>query len=257
MSPRASIAPANRTAAAEEVTVSDRIRERLLDAKHRFFANDNIAPFIRDGELDELRQEIEGKLQAVLDSLVIDTEHDHNTMQTARRVAKMFVNEVFRGRYEPAPSITTFPNVSRAGGLMVVGPITVRSTCSHHFCPILGKIWIGVLPKASSALLGLSKYARICAWVMSRPQIQEEAVVTLADELERRVNAEGLALIMETTHFCTHWRGIKDGSLMRSTAMRGAFLTNPSLRGEFLSLVGKSPTRSPGPAGELESPPSK
>lgn len=247
MSLCASIAPADRTAAVEELKVSDRIRERLLDAKHRYFANDNIALFIRDGELDELRREVECRLQEVLDALVIDTQHDHNTMKTARRVARMLVNEAFQGRYQPAPPVTAFPNVSRASGLMVVGPVKVRSTCSHHFCPILGNVWIGVLPNVSSELLGLSKYARICAWIMRRPQIQEEAVVALADELERHVKADGLAIIMESTHFCTHWRGVKeDELLMRSTAMRGAFLANPNLRAEFLSLAGKSPTCSPG-----------
>jgi len=120
----------------------------------------------------------------------------------------------------------------------VVGPITVRSACSHHLCPILGRIWIGVLPNADSKLIGLSKYARVADWVMSRPQIQEEAVKTLADELERLLLPDGLAVIMEADHFCMHWRGVKDtGAKMVNSVMRGAFLKNASLRREFLSLV--------------------
>ncbi|HQR72678.1 MAG TPA: GTP cyclohydrolase I [Burkholderiaceae bacterium] len=219
---------------------SDRIRRRLIEAGQRYHANDNIAAFIRDGELDELRAEVQGRLQEVLHALVIDTAHDHNTVDTARRVARMFVNEVFRGRYEPVPSVIAFPNVSRLGGLMVVGPVTVRSACSHHLCPILGRVWIGVVPSLSSGLIGLSKYARICDWVMSRPQIQEEAVTMLADELERRVQPEGLAVVMEANHFCMHWRGVKDGgSLMTNTVMRGVFLQDSTLRRDFLCLANR------------------
>ena len=101
---------------------------------------------------------------------------DHNTRETARRVARMYLNEVFRGRYTAMPPITEFPNVEQLNELMIVGPITVRSACSHHLCPIIGKLWIGVLPNEHSNLIGLSKYARLADWVMSRPQIQEEAV---------------------------------------------------------------------------------
>lgn len=220
---------------------SDRIRRRLIEAGQRFHANDNISDFLGEGELDELRTEVEGKLQDVLHALVIDSASDHNTAETARRVAKMFVDEVFRGRYRPAPPVTTFPNVSRLNELMVVGPLKVRSACSHHLCPIMGKVWIGVLPSPSSELIGLSKYARLCDWVMSRPQIQEEAVVMLADELERRVKPDGLAVVMEASHFCMHWRGVRDDeSLMRNTVMRGAFSRDADLRREFLGLLGKS-----------------
>lgn len=221
-----------------KTAVSDRIRLRIQEAGQRFHANDNIAAFIHDGELDELRLEVERNLQDVLRSLVIDTQNDHNTAETAKRVAKMFVNEVFRGRYEKAPTATAFPNVSQLNELMIVGPITVRSACSHHLCPILGKVWIGILPNASSDLIGLSKYARLAEWVMNRPQIQEEAVVMLADELEHRIRPDGLAIVMEASHLCMSWRGVKDdGALMRNSIMRGAFLKDSTLRGEFLSLL--------------------
>ncbi|MCG3142997.1 MAG: GTP cyclohydrolase 1 [Gammaproteobacteria bacterium] len=226
--------------AAAGTKTSDRIRRRMIEAGQRFHANDNISAFIREGELDELRQEVEGRLREVLQALVIDTENDHNTADTARRVAKMLVHESFRGRYEAAPPVTTFPNISRLNGLLIVGPIKVRSACSHHLCPILGRVWVGVMPDSSSALMGLSKYARLCEWIMSRPQIQEEAVMMLADELERRMKPDGLAVVMEASHFCMHWRGVRDDdSLMTSSIMRGAFLKNAALQREFLSLLGK------------------
>jgi GTP cyclohydrolase IA len=223
--------------ASGETTTSARIRARLKKAGKNFRANDNIADFIEDGEINDLRAEVEDRMQDVLRALVIDTDHDHNTTDTAQRVAKMFIDEVFSGRYRDAPSVTTFPNVSRLNELMIVGPITVRSACSHHLCPIMGKVWIGVLPNASSDLIGLSKYSRLCDWIMSRPQIQEEAVVMLADELEKRIKPDGLAVVMEADHFCMHWRGVKDTQpAMTNAVMRGAFRKDAALRREFLSL---------------------
>lgn len=219
-------------------SASERIRQRLVKAGQRFHANDNIADFIEEGELDALRDEVESKMQEVLHALVIDTDSDHNTAETARRVAKMYVSEVFRGRFEKAPSITEFPNISRLNELMIVGPIKVRSACSHHLCPIMGRVWIGVLPNKESDLIGLSKYARLTEWMMTRPQIQEEAVVMLADELEQRIRPDGLAIVMEASHFCMHWRGVQDdGALMKNSVMRGAFLKDSTLRREFLSLL--------------------
>ena len=217
---------------------SERIRYRLVSAQCRYHANDNIAAYIQEGELDELRAEVEEKMQGLLQALVIDTDSDHNTNDTAHRVAKMFVNEVFRGRYVPMPQITEFPNAERLNQLMIIGPITVRSACSHHLCPILGRVWIGVLPNEHSNLIGLSKYSRICDWLMSRPQIQEEAIARLADELPRRVKPDGRAIVMEADHLCMQWRGVKDNdSLMTNSVMRGAFLDNANLRREFLALL--------------------
>ncbi len=218
--------------------VSVKIRERLLQARKRFHSNDNIADFVQPGELEALLDEVEHKMRGVLDSLVIDTEHDHNTADTARRVAKMYVQEVFKGRYVHAPSITEFPNAEHLNELMIVGPITVRSACSHHFCPVIGKIWIGVLPNEHTNVIGLSKYARLAEWVMGRPQIQEEAVVQLADLIQEKTQPDGLALVMEASHYCMAWRGVKDmGSKMINSVMRGAFLKDPNLRREFLSLI--------------------
>ena len=217
---------------------SERIRYRLVAAERRYHANDNISAFVRAGEMEELKAEVQAKMQEVLRALVIDTDSDHNTQETAKRVAKMFINEVFVGRYTPMPSVTEFPNFSRLNELMIVGPIKVRSACSHHLCPILGKVWIGVLPNEFSNLIGLSKYARICDWIMSRPQIQEEAVTMLANELQQRVRPDGLAIVMEADHFCMHWRGVKDtDTAMVNSVMRGAFLKDANLRREFLSLL--------------------
>ena len=202
----------------EGTPVSVRIRERLVQARKRFHANDNIAQFIEPGELEKLLDEVEGKMQGVLDSLVIDTVGDHNTGNTARRVAKMYLNEVFNGRYVQAP--------------------TMRSACSHHFCPVIGKIWIGVMPNEHTNVIGLSKYARLAEWVMGRPQIQEEAVVQLADLIMEKTQPDGLAIVMEASHYCMAWRGVKDmDSKMINSVMRGVFLKDSTLRREFLALI--------------------
>ena len=228
----------NPTEADEGTPVSVKIRERILASRKRFNANDNIASFIEPGELELLLDEVEEKMKGVLSSLVIDTESDHNTDNTARRVAKMYVNEVFRGRYVSAPTITEFPNAEHLNELMIVGPITVRSACSHHFCPVIGKIWIGVLPNEHTNVIGLSKYARLAEWIMGRPQIQEEAVVQLADLIQEKTQPDGLAIVMEASHYCMAWRGVKDmDSKMINSVMRGVFLKDPNLRREFLSLI--------------------
>ena len=218
--------------------VSERIRARILNANQRFHANDNIASFIAPGETDALLDEVAAKMKGVLESLVIDTESDHNTHDTARRVAKMYLTEVFRGRYVAAPPVTEFPNAERLNELMIVGPITVRSACSHHFCPIMGRLWIGLMPNEHSNLIGLSKYSRLAEWIMSRPQIQEEAITQMAELLMTKVSPDGLAVIMEADHFCMHWRGVKDSETkMINSVMRGSFLKNSALRREFLSLI--------------------
>jgi GTP cyclohydrolase I len=218
--------------------VSQKIRERLRQANQRFHANDNISAYIEEGEMAQLLAEVEQKMKGVLDSLVIDTDSDHNTVGTAERVARMYLQEVFRGRYVAQPSVTEFPNIERLNELMIVGPVTVRSACSHHLCPIIGRIWVGVMPNQSSNLIGLSKYARLVGWIMTRPQIQEEAVTQVADLLQEKLNPDGLAVVMEADHYCMQWRGVKDmESKMVNSVMRGAFLSNASLRREFLALM--------------------
>ncbi|MGE4367741.1 GTP cyclohydrolase I [Thermomonas sp.] len=216
---------------------SQRVRERLRAAGVRFHANDNLADYLQPGELEEIEREVAARAQELLRALVIDVEHDHNTRDTGRRLAKMFVRELFSGRYQHAPAVTEFPNAERLNELMIVGPLRVRSACSHHLCPIMGRVWVGVLPNADSNLIGLSKYARLIDWIMRRPQIQEEAVSQIADLLEQRLKPDGIAVVMEADHYCMHWRGVKDdGSRMINSVMRGRFLSDPSLRKEFLSL---------------------
>ena len=234
---------ATATPSLAEGTPWQSITTRLRRAGVRYHANDNIAAYLCDGDLEKIELDVASKAQALLQALVIDVEHDHNTRDTARRLAKMFVREVFAGRYTSPPEVTEFPNVERLNELMVVGPIRVRSACSHHLCPIMGKVWVGVLPDADSNLIGLSKYARLIEWVMSRPQIQEEAVSQIATLLEQRLQPNGVAVVMEADHFCMHWRGVKDdGTRMTNSVMRGAFLDDSALRREFLSLLaGRTP----------------
>ncbi len=226
----------------EGIPVSVKIRQSIQASRKRFHANDNISQFIEPDEMEQLLDEVSDKMGGVLQSLVIDTESDHNTADTARRVAKMYLQEVFKGRYVPAPEVTEFPNAEHLNELMIVGPITVRSACSHHFCPVIGKIWIGVVPNQHTNVIGLSKYARLAEWIMGRPQIQEEAVVQLADLIQRKTQPDGLSIVMEASHYCMGWRGVKDmDSKMINSVMRGAFLKDANLRREFLSLI---PTRS-------------
>jgi len=222
-------------------SVSARIRSRLMKAQERFHANDNIARYIEPGELESLQEEVQARVEDLLRSLVIDVDQDHNTRETARRVAKMYLREIFAGRYAKGPSVTEFPNVEQLSELMIVGPIRVRSACSHHLCPIIGKLWVGVLPNQHSNLIGLSKYARLAEWIMCRPQIQEEAVAQVADLLQEKMNPDGLAIVMEAEHFCMHWRGVRDtDAKMTNSVMRGAFLKDGSLRREFLALLNRN-----------------
>jgi GTP cyclohydrolase I len=230
--------PRTKREPAANLPVSERIRRRLQRNATRFHANDNIAEAIEPGEIDQLIDEVALRMQGVLESLVIDTQSDHNTQETARRVAKMYVTEVFRGRYFPVPPVTEFPNAERLNELMIVGPVTVRSACSHHFCPIMGRIWIGLMPNEHSNLIGLSKYVRLTNWIMTRPQIQEEAITQVAELLMNKVSPDGLAVVMEADHFCMHWRGVKDeNAKMINSVMRGSFLKDHTLRREFLSLI--------------------
>jgi GTP cyclohydrolase I len=235
--------PRSPTEGSEGATpVADRIRQRLVKAGRRFHANDNISAFLEPGDLEALLDEVAEKMQGVLESLVIDTESDHNTRETARRVAKMYLTEVFAGAITPRP-VTEFPNVSHLNELMIVGPITVRSACSHHLCPIMGRLWMGVMPNEHSNLIGLSKYSRLASGSCRGPQIQEEAITQLADVLMNKVTPDGLAVVMEADHFCMHWRGVKDDATkMINSVMRGSFLKNPDLRREFLSLLANRKT---------------
>lgn len=183
-----------------------------------------------------MEQVVSHHFEQILNALRIDTANDHNTQETAKRVAKMYCREVFWGRFEPRPRITEFPNAKNLDQIYTLGPIQVRSTCSHHFCPIMGKLWVGVIP--SQKVIGISKFVRLADWVMARPHIQEEAIVMLADELQQLIDPIGLAVIMKATHTCMTWRGVRETDTdMVTSVMRGEFMRNQSSKNEFLDII--------------------
>lgn len=218
------------------MAISDTIKQRIKDNNGSFFANDNISEFISSEEFSLLREEVTGKVEELLKSLVIDIENDHNTRETAKRVSKMYIDEVFKGRYQACPNVTDFPNVKQLDELYIVGPITIRSACSHHLVPITGRAWVGVMP--SERVIGISKFNRVIDWVMSRPHIQEEAAIMIADELEQLMQPKGLAVLIKAQHHCMTWRGVKEhDTIMTNSIMRGIFREDARLKGEFLSTV--------------------
>ncbi|HGY5552736.1 MAG TPA: GTP cyclohydrolase I [Prochlorococcus sp.] len=219
-----------------ENKVSERIRARLVEEGVSFLANDNVSEHIRPGELDELEIEVAERVRDLLETLLIDVDNDHNTEETAERVARMYLNEVFKGRYQKQPKVTSFPNVKQLDEIYTVGPITVRSACSHHFVPIMGSCWIGIKP--GNRVIGLSKFARVADWVFSRPHIQEEAVMILADEIERLCEPQGLGIIVKAEHYCMKLRGVMEPQCtMVNSVVRGVFRHDPSLKQEFFELV--------------------
>ena len=216
--------------------ISQVIRDRIVAAGDPYFANDMIAHHMSDVEREELKKEIEVKMQGVFDSLIIDTANDHNTKETARRVAKMYVDEVFKGRYHPMPKVTDFPNAKELDEIYTLGPITVRSTCSHHFVPIVGQAWIGIVP--SDRVIGISKFNRVVDWVMSRPHIQEEAAIMVADTIENLIKPKGLAFVIKAQHMCMTWRGVKESDTkMVNSIVRGSFRNDPYMKKEFFDLI--------------------
>jgi GTP cyclohydrolase IA len=218
------------------MTTTAAVRARLMEAGVPFAANDNISDHLHPGELEQLQKEVEERITGLLEALIIDTRNDHNTRETAQRVAKMYLREIFRGRYEPQPAVTDFPNAKGLDELYTVGPITVRSMCSHHLVPVQGQAWIGVIP--SERVIGLSKFNRLADWVMSRPQIQEEATVQLADLIEKLIAPKGLAVVVRATHGCMTCRGVRESATtMATSVMRGAFLPNAAARAEFIALA--------------------
>jgi len=215
---------------------SDEIKERIKSSGGTYFANDNISQYVNKSDIDDLQGEVEEKMQEVLEALVIDTQNDHNTKETAKRVSKMFMQEVFKGRYDPMPSVTEFPNAKNLDEIYTLGPITIRSACSHHMVPITGRAWIGVLP--NNRLIGISKFVRLTNWVMGRPQIQEESTVQLADLIEKLIDPKGLAVVVEATHNCMTWRGVKEhDTVMKTSVVRGFFKENSDARSEFFRLI--------------------
>lgn len=197
-------------------------------------ANANMSQCLFDCDLDRMERQLEKVFREFIDILFID-EFDPNIEETPKRLAKMYVREILKGRFQPMPKLTTFPNSRKVDELFSVGPISFNSLCSHHFVPFIGKVWIGVIP--GDKLLGLSKFARLTEWVMARPQIQEEAVQMLADIIENELQPLGLAIVMKAKHFCMCWRGVKDPDCEMTTSVVRGQLRESEARSEFLSLI--------------------
>ena len=199
-------------------------------------ANHNISDQWSPAAAEEAQRKVEEAFGQILSAMRIDTANDHNTKETAKRVAKMYIKELFWGRFSPKPKVTEFPNALNLDQVYTLGPIQIRSACSHHFAPILGQVWIGVLP--SERVIGISKFSRLCDWVFSRPQIQEEATVMLADEIEAAIKPRGLGIVVKAEHHCMKWRGVKEPcSSMSTSVLRGYFKDNASTRQEFFNLI--------------------
>jgi GTP cyclohydrolase I len=218
------------------ICISDVIRNRLKKNGKTFFANDNISAHLLPGEMEALEIEVKDRVQDLLNSMVLDTDNDHNIHDTAERISRMYLREIFKGRYESQPKITDFPNAKNFNDIYTVGPITVRSTCSHHLVPITGYCWIGVKP--GDRVVGLSKFNRLVDWIMARPQIQEEAAVMLADTVEKLIKPQGLAVLLKAQHNCMTWRGVKDNNTnMITSVMRGCFDDNDKSRQELMDIL--------------------
>lgn len=188
-------------------------------------------------ERQAIADEVERGMQIMLDALCIDTKTDPNTQDTAKRVSRMMVNEVCRGRFMPPPAVTCFPNTKKLDEMQTVGPIAIRSLCSHHFCPVLGQAWVGYIP--GELLAGLSKFSRIVDWFAARPQLQEEMVSQIADFLDEKLKPKGVAVVVQATHTCMTWRGVREHpeAQMTTSVMRGVFREKPEARAEFLAFA--------------------
>lgn len=219
------------------MSVSEAIKARLKNSGARFYANDNISQYIQPEEYDMLIAELTEKFEGVLDSLIIDRENDPNSRGTPKRLAKMYINEIMAGRYDPAPDVTAFPNDDvndRYSGMITVRA-ELLSMCSHHHQPVKGVAYIGLLP--STKVIGLSKYARIAQWCARRGTLQEELTKQIADEIEKHTGARDLAVYVQATHGCCENRGIMaHSSLTQTTELRGQFY-NPSVKSEFLTYL--------------------
>ncbi len=215
---------------------SDELRKRMTTIKHKHFANDTIYTYLDENDVQKIEDEVAEAFQGVLKALVINTDDDHNSQDTARRVSKMFVHEIFRGRYYPPPDVTAFPNVKQYDQIYMSGPMSINSTCAHHFQPIAGKAYVGIFP--GNKVIGLSKFNRMVDWVTSRPQIQEEMTEQIADMIEQETEAKGVAVVIKAQHFCMTARGVKEHeSDMLTSVVRGVFRDEPQIKSEFFSLL--------------------
>jgi len=220
-----------------EKNLSQALRDRMrLDGK-RFWAGDNISDYISESAKEHLIDEATEAFETVLDTLLIDRENDPNSKGTARRLAKMYFNEIMEGRYAPSPDATAFPNDSddRYDGMLVVRS-ELKSMCSHHHQPVSGVAYIGIL--AAEKLIGLSKYTRIAQWCARRGTLQEELCNDIAREIMKATDSENVAVYIQATHGCCENRGIMaHSSLTQTTVLRGAFKDDPGTKKEFFDNI--------------------
>jgi len=216
---------------------AEQLKARLQDANIRYWAGDNISEVLQNGDKEELIEDATVAFESVLDALLIDRHNDPNSQGTARRLAKMYFNEIMAGRYDPAPSATAFPNDSedRYEGMLVVRS-ELKSMCSHHHQPVSGVAYIGII--ASEKLIGLSKYTRIAQWCARRGTLQEELANDIAREIAKATNAEHLGVYIQATHGCCENRGIMaHSSLTQTTVLKGAFKDDPGTKKEFFDNI--------------------
>jgi len=216
---------------------AEQIKARLQDANIRYWAGDNISEVLQKGDKEELIEEATVAFEGVLDTLLIDRHNDPNSQGTAKRLAKMYFNELMSGRYDPVPSATAFPNHDddRYEGMLVVRS-ELKSVCSHHHQPVSGVAYIGII--ASAKLIGLSKYTRIAQWCARRGTLQEELANDIAREIAKATGADHLGVYIQATHGCCENRGIMaHSSLTQTTVLKGAFKTDPGTKKEFFDNI--------------------
>ena len=216
---------------------SKQIISRLQDAGIRYWAGDNISEVLQEGDKQALIEELTPKFEAVLDSLIIDRYNDPNSMDTGRRLAKMYINEIMSGRYEPMPNATAFPNHVDDGykGMLVVRS-EIKSICSHHHQPVNGVAYIGII--AADTLIGLSKYTRIAQWCARRGTLQEELNNLIANKIQKATGSPNVGVYLQATHGCCENRGIgAHSSLTQTTVLRGAFNEDMGTKKEFMDNI--------------------
>jgi GTP cyclohydrolase I len=221
----------------EEKNLAQVLREQMRSNGKRFWAGDNVSEFIDEEKKQQLIDEATVAFEGVLDTLLIDREQDPNSKGTARRLAKMYFNEIMAGRYEPAPDATAFPNDSddRYEGMLVVRS-ELRSMCSHHHQPVSGVAYIGII--AANKLIGLSKYTRIAQWCARRGTLQEELCNDIAREISRATDSLNIGVYIQATHGCCENRGIMaHSSLTQTTVLKGVFSTDPAVKKEFMDNI--------------------
>ena len=219
------------------MTTKDKIIQRLKDNDIRYWAGDNISQALETGDKEALIEEATQAFENVLDTLLIDRHNDPNSQGTARRLAKMYFNEIMAGRYDPIPSATAFPNNSeeRYEGMLVVRS-ELKSMCSHHHQPVGGTAYIGII--AADKLIGLSKYTRIAQWCARRGTLQEELANDIGREIQKATGAENLGVYIQATHGCCENRGIgAHSSLTQTTVLRGAFNEDMGTKKEFMDNI--------------------